>query len=145
MMLVPRVAATFLSPPFAPLSPFRFATRMLREEAAGDHFIVPRTPFRMVSNAIHIRPSSKAGLCPIYSGLRFNGIKSPRKRYFHIFGFAWSVLAERLMFDPGGVGEWSLSKFGMISPPLGDLGGRREIENHHLFIWAIYSLTRVIL
>jgi len=46
------------------------------------------------------------------------------------------------MFDPGGVGEWSLDKLGMISPPqsprvhprsraegaLGDLGGRKE--NH---------------
>ena len=44
------------------------------------------------------------------------------------------------MFDPGGVGEWSLDKLGMISPPqsprvhprsraegaLGDLGGRKE-------------------
>jgi len=43
--------------------------------AAGDHFIVPRTPFRMARYAIHIRPSYKAGLCPICYGLRFNGKK----------------------------------------------------------------------
>jgi hypothetical protein len=55
-----------LPPPFAPLW-----------EAAGDHFIVPRTPFRMASNAIHIRPSSKAGFCPIYAELRFNGKRNP--------------------------------------------------------------------
>ena len=46
----------FSSPPFAPLW-----------GAAGDHFIVPRTPFRMASNAIYIRLSSKVEFCPIYS------------------------------------------------------------------------------
>ena len=39
------------------------------------HFIVPRTPFRMARYAIHIRPSYKAGLCPICYDLRFNGKK----------------------------------------------------------------------
>ena len=58
MMLVSRVEATLLSPPFAP-----------QGGAAGDHFIVPRTLFRMASSAIHIRLSSIAGFCPIYSGL----------------------------------------------------------------------------
>lgn len=33
----------------------------------------PRPPFRMARDAIHIRPSSKAGLCPICYGLRFIG------------------------------------------------------------------------
>ncbi|MES0339657.1 MAG: hypothetical protein ABUK15_06350, partial [Anaerolineales bacterium] len=35
------------------------------------------------------------------------------------------------MFDPGGVGEWSLDKLGMISPhspPLGDLGGKHKVN-----------------
>ena len=41
MMLVPRVSVFFLSPPFAPLW-----------GAAGDHFIVPRTPFRMATCAM---------------------------------------------------------------------------------------------
>jgi hypothetical protein len=63
MMLVPRVAATFLSPRSPPMG------------AAGDHFIVPRTTFRMASNALYIRPSSKAGLCSIGSVLRFHGEK----------------------------------------------------------------------
>jgi hypothetical protein len=57
----------FHTPPFAPLW-----------VAAWDHFIVPRTPFRMANTAIHIRPSSKAGFCIIFSGLRFNGKKIPR-------------------------------------------------------------------
>jgi len=35
-----------------PLCPFRYAARMLREGAAGDHFIVPRTPFRMATLAM---------------------------------------------------------------------------------------------
>jgi hypothetical protein len=52
----------YLSPPFAPLW-----------GAAGDHFIVPRTPFRMARYAIHIGPSTKAGLCSICYGLRFIG------------------------------------------------------------------------
>jgi hypothetical protein len=80
----------FFPPRSPPLSPFRFAARVLREEAAGDHFIVPRTPFRMASNAIHIRPSSKAGLCSIYSGLRFIGKKSRVKDvpiYFDLHGW----------------------------------------------------------
>ena len=64
MMLVPRVEATLLSPPVRP-----------PRGAAGDHFIVPRTPFRMASNGFHIRLSYKAGLCPICNGLRFNGKK----------------------------------------------------------------------
>ena len=54
-------------PPFAP------------KGAAGDHFIVPRTPFRMARNAILIRPSSKVGFCLIYSGLRFIGRIVPSK------------------------------------------------------------------
>ncbi len=36
----------------------------------------PFTPFRMARYAIHIRPSSKAGFCPIYSELRFIGGKT---------------------------------------------------------------------
>jgi len=67
-MLVPRVDALFI-PPFAPLW-----------GAAGDHFIVPRTPFRMATVAIHIRPSSKAGLCPICSALRLTERKASSKR-----------------------------------------------------------------
>jgi len=51
--------------------------------AAGDHFIVPPTPFRMASNAIHIRLSSKAGFCPIRSGLRFNGKKESALKMFY--------------------------------------------------------------
>ena len=48
---------------------------------AGDHFIVPRTPFRMATIAIHIRPSSNAGLCPICSILRLTERKASSKRY----------------------------------------------------------------
>ncbi len=49
----------------------------------GDHFIVPRTPFRMARYVIHIRPSSKAGLGPICYGLRFVGKKESEIKIFH--------------------------------------------------------------
>jgi len=64
--VVADICFNFSPPPFAPLW-----------EAAGDHFIVPRTPFRMGRNAIPIRLSSKAGFCPIYVELRFNGKRNP--------------------------------------------------------------------
>jgi len=74
---------------------------MLREGTAGDHFIVPRTPFRMAIIAIHIRPSSKAELCPICSVLRLTGRKASSK---------WN------QGDPGGVGASTGT-----SPPTGHL------------------------
>ncbi len=49
-----------------------YAASLPSRGAAVDHFSAPRTPFRMAIIAIHIRPISKAGLCPIYSGWRFN-------------------------------------------------------------------------
>ncbi len=70
--LVPRRARDEKSPTVPPSCPFRYATRVFRERTKGGvqgtYFIIPRTPFRMVSSAICLRPSSKAGLCPIRSG-----------------------------------------------------------------------------
>ncbi len=42
----------------------------------------------MASHAIHIRPSSQAGLCPIHSGLRFNGKRVRDKEFFNSRGFS---------------------------------------------------------
>ncbi len=92
---------------------------MLREGAAGDHFIVIRTPFRMAICAI---PSGSNFDSRALSNLLRFALHWRKEHTVEIFNPAricYEVLFESSMFDPGGVGEWSPPQ----SPHWGDIRG----------------------
>jgi hypothetical protein len=69
-----KLISSIKSPRSPTFSPFRFASRMLREGAAGDHFIVPRTPFRMATVANPRGSNFQSRALSKLLGLWFTGI-----------------------------------------------------------------------
>jgi len=75
---------------------------MLREGAAGDHFIVPRTPFRMVAFASPREPNLHSRALSNLLRFALHWRKEHTVEIFNPARICYEVLFESSMFDPGG-------------------------------------------